>query len=81
MGRPPVSDERADRASTLGRRLRSARESAGLSREQLIRSTQLSVETLRKIETGAAKTPELYSVVAIAKALGLDLNELCADLV
>jgi transcriptional regulator with XRE-family HTH domain len=74
-----VSDERAYRAHQLGQRLRSARESAGLSREQLVRSTGLSVETLRKIETGASKTPELYSVVAVAQVLGLDLNELCAD--
>lgn len=51
-----------------------------MSREQLVRSTDLSVETLRKIETGGSKSPELFSVVAIAMALHLDLDELCNGL-
>lgn len=81
MGRMALSADRIERAQELGARLRSARVSAGLSREQVVRSTDLSVETLRKIERGMSKTPELYSVVAIAQVLKLDLNELCDGLV
>ena len=52
-----------------------------MSREALARRTPLSVETIRKLETGAAKSPELFSVVAVARVLGLSLDELCAPLV
>lgn len=41
----------------------------------------LSAETLRKIETGRAPTPAFFTVVALAGALGLSLDEiaeLCA---
>lgn len=36
----------------------------------------VSVETLRKIETGRAPTPAFFTVAALAAALGLSLDEL-----
>ncbi len=36
----------------------------------------LSAETLRKIETGRAPTPALFTVAALASVLGLSLDEI-----
>lgn len=38
----------------------------------------VSAETLRKIETGRAPTPAFFTVVALAAALGVSLDELAA---
>jgi transcriptional regulator with XRE-family HTH domain len=36
----------------------------------------ISAETLRKIETGRAPTPAFFTVAALARVLGLSLDEL-----
>lgn len=41
----------------------------------------LSSETLRKIETGRAPTPAFFTVVALAAAVGLRLDEVAAHCV
>jgi transcriptional regulator with XRE-family HTH domain len=38
----------------------------------------VSAETLRKIETGRAPTPAFFTVVALAGALDLSMDELAA---
>jgi transcriptional regulator with XRE-family HTH domain len=37
----------------------------------------LSVETVRKIERGRVPTPAFFTVVALARAVGVPLGELC----
>jgi len=37
---------------------------------------RISVETLRKIETGRVPTPAFFTVAAVAEAVGLSLDEL-----
>ena len=39
----------------------------------------ISVETLRKIETGRIPTPAFFTVVALARVLGLSLDDLSND--
>lgn len=41
-------------------------------------SAGISAETLRKIETGRAPTPAFFTVAALARALGLSMDELLA---
>lgn len=36
----------------------------------------VSAETLRKIETGRAPTPAFFTVAALARSLGLSMDEL-----
>lgn len=36
----------------------------------------ISAETLRKIETGRAPTPAFFTVAALARVLGLSMDEL-----
>lgn len=76
MVRVPLTDEERERGERLGRALRTAR--AGRSMADVAVEAGISVETLRKIETGRIPTPAFFTVTAIADAVGLPLDELRA---
>lgn len=61
---------------SLGKRLQQARQTAGLTQQQLCLKANLSFSTLTKIERGAIKAPSIFTIQAIAGALGLGLDEL-----
>jgi HAD superfamily hydrolase (TIGR01509 family) len=60
----------------LGKRLQVARQAAGLTQQNLCHKANLSYSTLAKIERGAIKSPSIFTVMAIAEALGVGLDEL-----
>jgi len=60
----------------LGKRLQMARQSAGLTQQQLCHQANLSFSTLTKIERGAIKAPSIFTIQSIASALHLSLDEL-----
>lgn len=60
----------------LGKRLQAARQAAGLTQQQLCHRANLSFSTLTKIERGAIKSPSIFTVQAIAGAVGVSLDEL-----
>ncbi|MFI5585070.1 helix-turn-helix domain-containing protein [Amycolatopsis sp. NPDC051758] len=76
MVRVPLTDEERERGERLGQALRTAR--AGRSMVDVAGEAGISVETLRKIETGRIPTPAFFTVAAIADAVGLPLDELRA---
>lgn len=60
----------------MGKRLQEARQQAGLTQQQLCHQANLSFSTLTKIERGAIKAPSIFTIQAIAGALGVGLDEL-----
>ncbi|HVV66468.1 MAG TPA: HAD-IA family hydrolase [Candidatus Saccharimonadales bacterium] len=60
----------------LGKKLQKARQAAGLTQQQLCQQANLSFSTLTKIERGAIKAPSIFTIQAIAGALGVGLDEL-----
>ncbi len=60
----------------LGRRLQSARKKADLTQQELCQKAGLSYSTLAKIERGAIKSPSIFTICEIARALGVSLDEL-----
>ena len=60
----------------LGQRLRSARERRGLALSELAREAGLSRRYLTEAEAGRAN-PSILKLAALARALGLQLAELC----
>jgi FMN phosphatase YigB (HAD superfamily)/DNA-binding XRE family transcriptional regulator len=60
----------------LGRRLQTARQTAGLTQQALCHRANLSYSTLTKIERGAIKAPSIFTIQNIAQALGVGLDEL-----
>lgn len=75
MVRPPLSADEHARGSRLGKALRAAR--GERTTVDVANAAGISVETLRRIEHGRVPTPAFFTVVAIAEAVGLPLNELC----
>lgn len=60
----------------LGKQLQMARRAAGLTQQELCHQANLSFSTLTKIERGAIKSPSIFTIQAIAGALGIGLDEL-----
>lgn len=60
----------------MGKRLQAARQAAGLTQQKLCQQANLSFSTLTKIERGAIKSPSIFTIQAIAGALGVGLDEL-----
>jgi transcriptional regulator with XRE-family HTH domain len=77
MVRVPLTDEEIAQGCRLGRRLRAARGERTLG--AVAAAAGVSVETLRKIETGRIPTPSFATVAALAGELGISLDELWDD--
>ncbi|BAC69666.1 putative DNA-binding protein [Streptomyces avermitilis MA-4680 = NBRC 14893] len=74
MVRTPLTPEEHERGERLGQLLREARGSRTMA--DVAASAGLSAETLRKIETGRAPTPAFFTVAALARALGLSMDDI-----
>lgn len=77
MVRPPLSEEDRERGIRLGEALRAAR--GERTTVEIAQAAGVSVETLRKIEHGRVPTPTFFTVVAIARAVGVPLDALCEE--
>lgn len=76
-GRRKRADSRyAEQAQRLAARLRSLRERAGISQEQLAFRAEVSAATVRKIETGVVLEPGYFTVLAILGALGVAADDM-----
>lgn len=64
----------------LGKAIQTARQSAGLTQQELCVRADLSYSTLAKIERGAIKTPSVFTVARIASVLGVTLDTLLGHL-
>ncbi|OII60726.1 MULTISPECIES: helix-turn-helix domain-containing protein [unclassified Streptomyces] len=76
MVRTPLTPYERQRGERFGALLRQARGSRSMV--EVAAAAGVSAETLRKIETGRAPTPAFFTVVALAAALDVSLDELAA---
>lgn len=60
----------------IGKKLREAREKKGLSRDELVKKADITVNTLYKIETGKMPKPSFEIVKKLSQALDISLEEL-----
>lgn len=65
----------AEQALRLAEQLRSLRDRAGVSQEQLAAQAEVSVATVSKIETGVVREPGYFTVVAMLNALNAAIGE------
>ncbi|HEC92651.1 MAG TPA: XRE family transcriptional regulator [Candidatus Atribacteria bacterium] len=56
--------------------LKKLRQKKGWSQEKLAREADISYNTLIKIERGRIKNPKLETLIKLAKALGVSIDEL-----
>jgi transcriptional regulator with XRE-family HTH domain len=78
MVRPPLSAAERDRGRRLGAVLRAAR--GARPPAEVAAASGVSLETLRKIESGRVPTPAFFTVAALARALDLPLDQLAGTL-
>ncbi|MGY1630873.1 helix-turn-helix domain-containing protein [Geodermatophilus sp. SYSU D01186] len=76
MVRPPLTAAERERGRRLGALLRTAR--GDRSPAEIAAVSGVSLEALRKIETGRVPTPAFFTVAALARALDLPLERLAA---
>ncbi|MGY1601353.1 helix-turn-helix domain-containing protein [Geodermatophilus sp. SYSU D00815] len=76
MVRPPLTAAERERGRRLGALLRAAR--GGRSPAEVSAASGVSLEALRKIETGRVPTPAFFTVAALARALDIPLERLAA---
>jgi DNA-binding phage protein len=76
MVRQPLTRSEHDRGQRLGEALRRARGTRSMV--EIAATAGISAETLRKIERGRVPTPAFFTVAAVATAVGLSLDALCA---
>ncbi len=63
----------------IGKNIRALRQKRKLSQEKLARLTDISLNTLTKIESGFTKRPSIQTIHKIAKALDVSLDKLVED--
>jgi transcriptional regulator with XRE-family HTH domain len=64
--------------SALGRRLRGLREAQGLSQQALAGAAGLSISVVTQLEQGLKGDPRLSTAAALARALGVTVDDLLA---
>ena len=60
----------------LGKRIQKFRREGGLTQQGLCYKAHLSYSTLAKIERGAIKSPSIFTIMSIAEALNITIDEL-----
>lgn len=63
-------------AKMIANRLKELRKKAGWSQQKLAEKSGLSYNTITKIEQGAATKPTIQTIIRIADAFGVSLDEL-----
>jgi transcriptional regulator with XRE-family HTH domain len=77
MVRQPLTQAEKVRGRRLGEVLRAAR--GERTSVEVAAEAGISVETLRKIEHGRVPTPAFFTVVAIARVVGVPIDALATD--
>lgn len=63
----------------IGKNIKKIRQRKKLSQEHLARLTNISLNTLTKIESGFTKKPSFQTIVSIAKILDVSLDNISKD--
>lgn len=74
MVRPMLTPHERERGRRLGATLRAARGTRTMA--QVAATSGVSVETIRKIETGRIATPAFFTIAALATTLHIPLGDL-----
>jgi transcriptional regulator with XRE-family HTH domain len=76
MARKAVTPADAEHGRRLGAHLGHLRGNTGQSAQDVAARAQISVDTVRSVETGRVPTPAFLTVARLASVLGQSLDEL-----
>jgi transcriptional regulator with XRE-family HTH domain len=68
-----------NRIPSLAGRVRQLREAAGLSQQALAMAAGLSISVVTQLEQGTKGDPRISTVAALARALGVKVDDLISD--
>lgn len=74
MARSKITDRQRKQGADLGQALQTARTDKRKSQSQVASDAGLPVDTLRRIEQGQVANPGVFTVAAIADALGRSVS-------
>ena len=80
MARLKITNKQKELAKKFANRLKLARENKGLSQNDLARESNISIDTIRSIESNRITSPGLFTSFTLVKALGGNLNTWMKDL-
>src|ERR1051325_7503992 len=66
-------------AADIGRRIRDLRSAQGLSQEEVARRTNIGLKTYSRLEQGRTKDPHSSTLLEIARALGVPVEDLVRE--
>jgi transcriptional regulator with XRE-family HTH domain len=69
----------ADPVPSLARRIRRLREAAGMTQQALAVAAGLSISAVTKLEQGQNEDPRVSTLLALAQALGVRVDDLLGD--
>jgi transcriptional regulator with XRE-family HTH domain len=78
VGRPSTGPAQHLKGARLGARLRALREERGWTRTHLAEAAGVSRRTLKRIEIAGSAAPGLFTIAALAAALGVTVDALVA---
>ena len=70
------SSENMEKKSEIGENLKKLRKIRGFSQQDLAKIAGVAYNTIAKIEAGTNSNPTLETTLRLAKALGVNINEL-----
>ena len=76
MARSRLTEEDRQHGVQLGAQLGSARGAQGRSAQDLAQAARVSIDAVKRVESGRVPTPSFLIVAKIAAELGLSLDEL-----
>lgn len=79
VARRPNSPEQIAFGAAVGERVRMERARLTLSSDQLARASNVSVDLIRSLENGRVASPGLFSIAAVAAALGVAIDDLVPE--
>lgn len=79
MPRPATTDAARQRGVELGRAIQSVRAGMRRSQSEVANEAEVPLDTLRRIEQGRIANPGVFTVAAIAAALGVSLGRLLSS--
>ncbi len=76
-----MDESGANSELALGKALQQARQTAGLTQQELCHQAGLSYSTLAKIERGAIKSPSVFTIQKVASILRISMDDLLGAIV
>jgi DNA-binding XRE family transcriptional regulator len=75
MGRLELTEKDINKGKRLAERIKKSRENFPYKQTELAQAAKISIDTLRKLESGSVSAPNVFLISKLAKILEKDIRE------